>query len=114
MWTFPFKGSSKTKIRLSYSSYDTTVSERTYATGVTEDLFDMGVDYYQLGGIKVFSEGKVETYGMGTLGVTHFSPRNFADPSKTYSSETLFSMNFGLGMNMMLSKRFGLNLQGVC
>ncbi len=102
----PMKGSRTTKIRVSYTTYDSTVQERIYATGVTSDKFDMRVDYYQLGGTKLLSEGKVQSYGMGTLGLTHFSP------DSGYASETMFSMNFGVGMDVMLTKHLGLNLQG--
>ena len=102
----PLKGSRTTKVRVSYTGYETTVQERIYATGVTTDKFDMRVDYYQLGGTKLLSEGKVQGYGMGTFGLTHFSP------NAGYSSETLFSMTFGAGVDMMLTKHLGLNLQG--
>ncbi len=103
----PYRGSHTTRMRFSFSTYDTTVEEKADLSGMSRDLFDMRVDHYQLGGTKVINEGRVRTYGMGTFGVTHFSPRDSG-----YSSETRFSMHFGLGMEMMLSKRLGLNLQG--
>ncbi|MCF6211436.1 MAG: outer membrane beta-barrel protein [Gammaproteobacteria bacterium] len=103
----PYRGSHTTNMRFSFSTYDTTVEEKMDLSGVSSDLFDMRVDHYQLGGTKVINEGRIQTYGMGTLGVTHFSPRD-----SSYSSETRFSMHFGLGMDVMLSKHLGLNLQG--
>lgn len=103
----PYKGSSTTTMRFSFTTYDTAVEERINATGVISDLFDLRVDHYQLGGTRQISDGAAQTYGMGTLGVTHFSPSG-----TTYSSETLFSMTFGVGMDVMLTKHLGLNLQG--
>ncbi len=103
----PYRGSRTTWMRFSFSTYDTTVEEKADLTGVSRDLFDMRVDHYQLGGTKVINEGRIQTYGMGTFGVTHFSPRD-----SSYSSETRFSMHFGLGMEVMFSKYLGLNLQG--
>jgi len=103
----PYRGSRSTRVRLSFTTYDTTVEEKIDLAGVSRALFDMRVDHYQLGGTKVISEGRVQTYGMGTFGVTHFSPRD-----SSYSSETRVSMHFGLGMETMLGKHLGLNLQG--
>ncbi|HEB92849.1 MAG TPA: hypothetical protein ENI94_05160 [Gammaproteobacteria bacterium] len=103
----PYRGGRTTWMRFSFSTYDTTVEEKADLTGVSRDLFDMRVDHYQLGGTKVINEGRIQTYGMGTFGVTHFSPRD-----SSYSSETRFSMHFGLGMEVMFSKYLGLNLQG--
>lgn len=110
---FPYKGSKTIRMRLSYSTYDTTVEEWISTTGETNELFDMRVDQYQIGGTNQISEsGRMQTYLLGTFGVTHFAPRNSRDPNVNYSSETLFSMNFGLGMDVMLTKHVGLNLQG--
>ncbi len=103
----PYRGSRTTRMRFSFSTYDTTVEEKVDLSGVNRDLFGMRVDHYQLGGTKVINEGRIQTYGMGTFGATHFSPRD-----SSYSSETRFSMHFGLGMEVMLSKHLGLNLQG--
>lgn len=103
----PYRGSRDTRMRFSFTTYDTSVEEKTGVSGASRVLFDMRVDHYQLGGTKVINTGKIQTYGMGTFGVTRFSPRDSA-----YSSETRFSMHFGLGMEAMLGKHLGLSLQG--
>ena len=66
----PYRGSHTTRMRFSFSTYDTTVEEKADLSGMSRDLFDMRVDHYQLGGTKVINEGRVRTYGMGTFGVT--------------------------------------------
>ncbi len=103
----PYRGSRDIRMRFSFTTYDTSVEEKTDLTGASRVLFDMRVDHYQLGGSKRIGEGRIQTYGMGTFGVTHFSPRDSA-----YSSETRLSMHFGLGMETRLGKHLGLNLQG--
>ncbi len=103
----PYRGSRSTRLRLSFTTYDTTVEEKADLGDTSRALFDMRVDHYQLGGTKVISEGRLQTYGLGTFGVTHFSPRD-----ANYSRETRLSMHFGLGMQTMLGKHLGLNLQG--
>lgn len=109
---FPYQGSKTVRMRFSYSTYDTTVEERIALTGEVNELFDLRVDQYQLGGTKLISDhGRLQTYGLGTFGLTHFAPHNSRTATR-YSSETLFSMNFGVGMDVMLTKRLGLNLQG--
>jgi hypothetical protein len=66
-------------------------------------LFDVDVSYFHIGGTNQISKsGKTETYFLGGLGATHFSP------DSGFSSETRFSVSLGLGAKYNISEKFVL------
>lgn len=107
-FTFDVKASSKATIQFYYSNQDSVLEVRRNSTGVTEDLTDLSVQYYQIGGTsEISSSQKTTSFVSGSLGATYFKP----DDSR-FSSETLFSLVFGLGVKRMINKSIGFNVQG--
>jgi hypothetical protein len=72
-----------------------------------DDLFDLDVDYYHLGGTFIWRGNKLEPYMVGTLGLTRFDPE-----SSEANSMTRFSFGFGGGVRYFPIKRVGMYLGG--
>jgi len=101
----PYTGT--TTIQLLYSYQGTSLQRTDNTTGVTEDLFDMSVQYFHLGGTAEVAKGTTTSFVSGSLGATYF------DPDKSdFSSETLFSMSFGMGLLKEINKNIALRIQG--
>jgi hypothetical protein len=85
-----------------YSHQPTELKARSPYSGVFESA-DIDVDYWQLGvGQSSHANEKVAAYGIGTLGLTHFSA--FDDGTDK------FSIGFGGGAKFLPQKRVGLRL----
>lgn len=65
-------------------------------------LIDVDVDYLHLGGSLMFPQGRFEPFVTVSIGATHFRPDN------NLSSETYFSMGFGVGANYHLFEQLAL------
>jgi hypothetical protein len=94
------------EIELFYSRQDSRLDFRR-AFGTKETLFDMSVEYFQIGALRGIQQGNLLPFGVVTLGATHFNPKD-----DDFSSEWRFSFTFGLGGKVYLSERIGLRLQG--
>ena len=93
--------------QFTYIHHATTLIYTDYYLAKTEQLFDLDVDYYLLGGTKIISKGAATSFFSGTMGVTHFSPQ-----SSQYGSEDVFTFSMGLGLDKDISDKVGLRVQG--
>jgi hypothetical protein len=71
-----------------------------------QDVTDVSVDYWHLGGIYGVTKGKVMTYAGGSAGVTYL---NYDFPGA--DDDWRFSFIFSLGAKLYLNERFGLRVQ---
>jgi hypothetical protein len=94
------------KAEILYSRQDTVFELRTSPPDrVTRHLFDITVEYYNVGAIMEKPKGKVRPYGAVTLGGARFAPK-----TGDYSDEWFFNITFGGGAKAYLSKHVGLRL----
>ena len=94
-------------IQLMYNRQDTKMDLKEWPSGVRRTLFDLIVEYYQIGVVRPLSMGKVQPYGIVGLGAASFNP-----VGSTWGTEWLFAAHFGGGVKMSLSKSIGLRFQG--
>ena len=92
---------------LAFYRQDSHLDIRYYSGGYSEQLFDMAVEYYQIGAIRELRTGKAIPYGMFTAGAVRFAPR-----TDLYDDEWKFAVTLGLGVKFNLNNRFGLRIQG--
>ena len=90
---------------LLYARQDTKVN--TQGLFVSEPVFDIGVEYFHLGGTYLFEGDNVRPFIAMTLGVSYFDPQ----PAE-FSSESFFSASFGGGIHLNASGRIGVRLEG--
>jgi opacity protein-like surface antigen len=95
------------QVELSYNRQDTELRLRDILTGRTSPLFDMTVEYFQIGGLYEMRPGRVRPYGLITVGLTHFNPK-----PKDRSSEWRLSFSVGGGVKAFVTERFGFRFQG--
>lgn len=92
------------KAEILYSRRDTVFELRTSPPNrVTRHLFDIAVEYYNVGALFEKPRGKVRPYGAVTLGGSRFAPK-----AADYSDEWFFNITFGGGAKAYLSKHVGL------
>ncbi len=94
------------QLELLWISEQTHVRLKNYPSGFTEDLFDMNVHYFQIGGVWEMGRGKARPFGAFTVGATLFDAKD-----ATRSDEWLASITFGGGGKFDLSKSIGIRLQ---
>jgi len=94
------------QLELLWISEQTHVKLKRYPSGFTEDLFDMNVHYFQVGGVWEMGRGKARPFGAFTVGATLFDAKD-----ATRSDEWLASITFGGGGKFDLSKSIGIRLQ---
>ncbi len=94
------------QLELLWISAQTHVKIKRYPSGFTEDLFDMNIHYFQVGGVWEMGRGKARPFGAFTVGATLFDAKD-----ATRSDEWLASMTFGGGGKFDLSKSIGIRLQ---
>jgi len=76
--------------------------------GNRETLWDVGVNYFQIGPIyELNDQGSVRPFGMITGGVAWFDPQE-----EGVSGTTMFAWTAALGLRAPVSNRIGLRLQG--
>lgn len=95
------------ELELFYSRQDSRLTFDGGPFGSDETLFDMSVEYFQIGVLRGVPKGNVLPYGVFTLGATNFNPKK-----EGLESEWRFSFTFGLGAKAYLSEKIGLRLQG--
>ena len=94
------------KAELLWISEETDVRLRRFS-GITEDLFDISVHYFQVGAVHEMGRGKTRPFGAFTIGASLFHPH---DASR--SDEWLASATIGGGVKVDMSKKVGIRLQG--
>jgi hypothetical protein len=70
-------------------------------------LFDMNVHYIQIGGLGYVDRGKLKPFGVATLGLAIFDPKDTST-----SGTTRFSFTLGGGAKVFPTQRIGLRLEG--
>ncbi len=106
-------------IEFTYNRLDTRLVLKDWQTNISEDLFDISVNYFHLGA--VYEATKIEggiVYTTFSLGATLFSPdattlQDPDDPTLIYNVEDdwRFSIGLGAGIKKYLSDKIGLRLQ---
>jgi hypothetical protein len=91
---------------LLYQRQESRLDQENDITGNHNSLFDMSVNYFQVGGIRGIHKGKIMPFGMFTLGATLFDP-----VGSEYESKWFFSINLGLGVKIYNSEKFGMRVQ---
>ena len=95
-----------TQLEFLYSHQESPLKKQN-GTSPNETLFDLGVDYFQLGGTYLWDYDRVVPFLSGGLGATYFNP-----DSSGYSSVTKFSMSLGGGVKLYATEHIGLRLEG--
>ena len=93
-------------IQLMYNRQDTRMELKEYPSGVRKELFDLIIEYWQLGVVRPLQMGKVQPYGVVGVGAASFNP-----VGSTWGTEWLFAAHFGGGAKIFLSESIGLRLQ---
>lgn len=70
-------------------------------------LFDADLHYFQIGGLGYVDRGKVEPFGVATLGLTYINPKD-----SQVSGTTRFSFTLGGGVKVFPTERIGLRFEG--
>ncbi|RLD25668.1 MAG: hypothetical protein DRI70_06760 [Bacteroidetes bacterium] len=102
-------------IEASYFHYGTELSIRDVFYSPSEQrLSDLSVDWILLGGAIYFPAGNLRPFLGGALGAVIFSPseENTSIISRPLENSTKFALAFKGGVNIMVSDRIGINLQG--
>jgi hypothetical protein len=93
-------------IQLMYNRQDTRMELKEYPSGARKELFDLIIEYWQLGVVRPLQMGKVQPYGVVGVGAASFNP-----VGSTWGTEWLFAAHFGGGAKIFLSESIGLRLQ---
>ena len=95
------------QLELLFAHQETNLKLTERATGIQETLFDMNVEYFQVGGLyEAQRDGRVKVFGLGSLGVTHYNPQESG-----ISSEWRFSGGFGAGAKSFVSERVAIRTE---
>ena len=70
-------------------------------------LFDADLHYFQIGGLGYVDKGKLEPFGVATLGLTYINPKD-----SEFNGETRFSFTLGAGAKVFPTERIGLRFEG--
>jgi hypothetical protein len=101
---FPY--TSYTEWEIYYSTQSTSIDAAGFA--ITENRFDVDVDYLQIGGTYLFEEtGSAVPYFVATVGLANIDP----DLAGT-SSDNFLSFGVGGGWKFFPDRRIGLRLDG--
>jgi hypothetical protein len=102
------KGIPGAKLQLMYNRQSTKMELKEYPSKQRKYLFDVDVDYWQLGIVREVPLGskKIVPYGVVGLGAANFTPDNPA-----YGNEWFFAGHFGGGIKAFFSDNIGLRLQ---
>ena len=93
-----------TYVELIYTRQVTNLTYREYGVGIpAEEVFDIAVEYYQVGGLYTMAKDGPKPFGTMTIGATRFAPQ-----SSIYGSEWKFSAALGLGIIIPVTERMGI------
>ncbi len=110
--SYTYKG---TALEILYNRQDSKAEFYEYGTRIKEDLFDMSVEYYQIGVMNKLYYDDVEPFGEFLIGATRFAAKEditIDDTTFRPSDEWMFSMTLGAGVRVMFSERIGLRAHG--
>jgi len=88
-----------------YTKQSTNLSDT--STAPATKIFDVDIEYFQIGGSQVWKGEKVDKFLGATAGVVHFEPTD-----SSYLETTRFAMSFGGGVVYKITKSLGLRLEG--
>jgi len=88
-------------VELSYVRTNTDV----FTKRIIDGTFDIGVEHYQVGALREFSEGQVVPFAKLMFGTTRY-----VQTSKGSGKYWLFSAGLGLGAKIFFTERVGLRL----
>ena len=94
----------ETQIEFYYSFQPSSLTANGTTTGV---LTDVDVEYFHVSGLRYMGEGTARPFVVGSLGATHFNPH-----LSTLGSDTRFSMGLGGGVELGVSERIAIRLEG--
>jgi len=98
-------GSQYTWLEFFYSRENTTMKFE--LAGGEEEIADVGIEYYQFGGVFGVERKRAVWYTSFTLGATSYSAKE-----ELSDDEWRFSIGLGLGAKIYFGERFGLRIQG--
>lgn len=107
-----------TQIELMWTQMGTTAYFEPYYSYefLATDSFDMNIGYIQIGGVREMEMGKVNPFGVFTLGTTYFIPEEVTFEGDNFTTDIdpvwKFSMTMGAGVKIWLSDVVGIRLQG--
>lgn len=78
------------------------------SAGIRNEVADLAVEYWQIGGVGGMPQGNVTPFGMFTLGGTRYILKGQGFSDDTWK----FSFIFGLGAKVYVSEKVGLRIQG--
>ena len=106
-FTFDLQFDDAVAFEFYYSRQDTKLEFRERAIGNKVELFDMAVEYYQVGGAYHFSEDNIQPFVSFGAGVTRWAAK-----TDLASDEWQFSLGGGGGVKVFVSPRIGFRLEG--
>lgn len=92
------------RIELTFSRQETQIEIDGFLTG--SPLLDVTVDYIHIGGYYQWGDERTHPFALLSLGLTRI------DPESGFDTENDFSVGFGGGVRVDLSKRVGLRFEG--
>lgn len=113
--TLGFETFDDTMVELYYTHQGSELSIRDVILAPSEErLADLAGDWIMVGGTKYFPKENIRPFAGGALGVVILSPSNENRNiiSRSLDNETKFAFSFKAGVNIMLTEKVGINLQG--
>jgi len=100
-------------VELYFSRLDTRADFITYPGGITTQLTDMSVNYFQIGVLNQLKKiNKISLYSIATLGAVLFSPSGtIYDTQYSYVDTWRFALTGGGGAKIFFSEKVGLRLE---
>lgn len=99
-------------IQFAYATTISTITIRDYSNGpgYTENFSDVLENYFLIGGLRYFSDGKVQPYGAFNMGLAYYKTTNVVKQYQGYQDDMYrFAIGFGLGAKVMLTDKIGLD-----
>jgi hypothetical protein len=97
------------QLELSYSRQETRLELKRYPSGIKENVTDLFVEFYQIGGLNqlITPGSNLVPYGMFTLGATRYHPKK----SLYTDDKWMFAVTLGGGVKIFVREKIGLRLQ---
>ena len=89
-----------------YSKQNTALREIGAYPFTGNTLFNVDIEYFQLGGSQIWSDKKIDKFFGAGLGIIQLDPDDAA-----FTSKSRFAMSFGGGMVYKITKNIGLRLE---
>ncbi len=108
MIDIPIPSKPGAKFEFYYSRQNTTVTLKEYPSGAKTELFDLALEYYQVGGVYERKVNNMAPFGSFTLGAVRFAPKQDSYKGVGLNDEWRFAFTLGLGLKSYFSERVGL------